>query len=118
MIDIEARLRNWQAWGKDKPHYQRCKSLEGNYKAPPVWEAPKLKSEVDIKDALIIERCVIKLPEKNKMVLVVDVMYPHLLINERFAKTCTIIGISRKTEVFSDYLKQSKIMLRNLLTQR
>ena len=112
---IESRLNNWQAWGIDKPHYQRCKSLEGNYKAPPVWEAPALRTEIDLNDALKIERCVIQLPQKHKMVLVTQYMYKYLLINERFNVTCNKIGISRKHEVFDDYLAKSKDMLANLL---
>ncbi len=115
MTDIEARLNNWQAWGKDKLHYQKCKSLEGNYKPPPVWEAPHLRTEIDLKDALEIERAVIKLPEKHKMVLVTAYMYKHLLINGRFNKTCNIIGISRKAEVFDDYLAKAKLMVENIL---
>lgn len=115
MIDIEARLNNWQSWGKDRAHYKRCMSLEGNYKAPPVWEAPPLKTHIDINDAKILEDSIITLPKKYKEVLVVQYMYPYLLINERFAKTCTIIGISRKSEVWNDYLKQSKLILANLL---
>ena len=113
--DIEARLDNWQQWGKDRAQYQKTKSLEGNYKAPPVWESPALRAEIDVNDALKIERAVIHLPEKYKMVLVVSKMYPYLLINSNFARTCTIIGISRKAEVFDDFLTKSKLMLCNLL---
>jgi DNA-directed RNA polymerase specialized sigma54-like protein len=114
-MDIESRINNWREWGRDKPHYQRCKSLEGNYKPPPIWHAPKPKFNIDLKDALTVERCVIRLPHKHKMVIVVNEMYPQYLINEHFARTCTKIGISRKPEVFADYLANAKIILRNLL---
>jgi hypothetical protein len=115
-MNIDERLNNWQSWGKDKAHYQRCMSLEGNYKPPPVWHAPALKVEVDINDAKLVENSVITLPKKYKEVIVVQYMYPYLLINERFNKTCNIIGISRKADVWNDFLKQSKIILQNLLT--
>lgn len=114
-MDIEPRLINWQAWGIDKPQYKRCKSLEGNYKAPPVWEPPALRAEIDLNDALKIERCIIQLPLKHKMVITVSYMYKYLLINERFNRTCNIIGISRKHEVWEEYLKQSQHMVENLL---
>jgi hypothetical protein len=116
-MDLEARLLNWQAWGKDRAKYQRCLSLEGNYKPPPVWHAPALKVEVDIIDAKLVEDYIITLPKKYKEVLVVQYMYPYLLINERFNDTCNIIGISRKSHVWNDFLKQSKIILQNLLSQ-
>jgi hypothetical protein len=118
MTDIEALLLNWQAWGKDKAKYQRCMSLEGNYKPPPIWHAPALKVEVDINSAKALEDLIITLPKKYKEVLAVQYMYSYLLINERFAKTCTIIGISRKAEVWDDYVKQAKIILMNLLTNK
>lgn len=113
--DIEPRLENWRQWGKDRPQYHKTRSLEGNYKAPPVWESPALRAEIDVNDALKIECAIILLPEKYKMVLVVSKMYPYLLINSNFAKTCKIIGISRKAEVFDDFLLKSKLMLINLL---
>jgi hypothetical protein len=115
-MDLESRLLNWQSWGKDRAHYQRCMSLEGNYK-PEFPHPPKLKADVDIIDAKLVEDNVITLPKKYKEVLVVQYMYPYLLINERFNKTCNIIGISRKSEVWNDFLKQSKIILQNLLTK-
>jgi len=117
MTDLEPRLINWKLVFKDKPQYQRAKSLEGNYKAPPVWEAPALKHTPDLNDAILIEKMVIQLPEKHKMVLVTQYMYPYLLINSGFAKTCTKIGISRKSEVFEEYLAQSKNIILNLLTR-
>jgi hypothetical protein len=118
MTDIEQRLNNWRLCFKDKPHYKRTASLEGNYKPPPVWEAPSIKIPIDLNDALVIEKAVTALPDKHKMVLVVSTMYPYLLINSAFYKTCHIIGISRRPEVFDDYLKKSKIMLANILHSR
>lgn len=105
-------------------------SLEGNYKEPPLTKEQKeyleqtgqiFESKVraklvkDLKDALEVERAVIKLPDKHKKVLVCDYMYHYLLINRRFNKTCNNIGISRKHEVWEDYLAKAKLMVENIL---
>lgn len=131
MSDIEARLENWRICLKDTAKYSKAMSLEGNYKEPPLTKeqkdileksgqtfesAPNARAVKDLKDAFIVERAVIKLPHKHGLVLVCDYMYSYLLINGKFNRTCNAIGISRKPEVFADYLSQAKIMLRNLLT--
>lgn len=126
-ITIESRLENWRICFKDKPQYNKTKSLEGNYKEPEQskedkelegYDAPTTARPVlDINDAIKVERAVTRLPLKFKMVLVCEYMYPYLLTNNRFPKTCTIIGISRKAEVFEDYLKRAKLMVENNLTK-
>jgi hypothetical protein len=126
---IDNRLENWRICFKDKPQYNKTKSLEGNFKETEKrtdelgneiegYDAPtQSKPVLDLNDALRIERAVIKLPDKHKLVLVCNYMYPYLLTNNRFPKTCTIIGISRKAEVFDDFLKKSKTMLENILNR-
>lgn len=126
--DLDARIENWRICFKDRQQYKTTGSLEGNYKEPPVTKEmlelignqtfevqARAKVALDINDAIKVEKAVINLPDKHKKVFVTQVMYPYLLINSRFYKTCQIIGISRKEEVFNDYLKDAKIMLHNLL---
>jgi hypothetical protein len=130
MTDLDARLDNWKQCLKDRPHYKRAMSLEGNYKEPPVTKemldilvkqgevfektAAARLSPNEI-DALAIERAVISLPEKHRKVIVHEYMYPHKLHNDWFYKTCKTIGIGRSHDVFNEYLHQSKKMLCNLL---
>lgn len=124
---IENRLENWRICFKDKPQYHKTKSLEGNYKEPPQtkeegeqegYDAPtQAKPVLDINDAIKVERAVVSLPLKHKLVLVCNYMYPYLLTNNRFTKTCTVIGISRKAEVFDDYLKKAMLMVENKLNR-
>ena len=133
MSDIEARLDNWRICLKDTAKYSKAMSLEGNYKEPPLTKeqkdileksgqtfesAPNAKAVKDLKDAAIVESAIIQLygeSRKHCLVLVCDYMYSYLLINGKFNKLCNRIGISRKPEVFADYLSQAKIMLKNIL---
>jgi hypothetical protein len=127
--DLELRINNWRLVFKDKPQYRKAGSLEGNYvekltkeqeeelkKQSQVFERRATpRPSLDLNDAIQVERAVISIPMKHKMVLTVSVMYPYLLYNDNFYKTCRIIGISRKTEVFDHFLQQSKHMLENIL---
>lgn len=128
MSDIENRIENWRICFKDNHQSFKTGSLEGNYKQPPVTKEmlELVKDEVfenvvtarhtiDINDAIKVERAVIDLPTKYKMVLVVDTMYKYLLNGSHFRKTCKIIGISIDSAVFDDYLKKAKTMLENSL---
>ena len=130
MTDIDSRLENWRICLKDTAKYNKAMSLEGNYKEAPLTKEQKeyleqtgqtfeaktrAKPVKDLKDAFIVERAVIHLPEKHKLVLVCNYMYSYLLINGIYNKTCNAIGISRKAEVFDDYLKKAKLMVENNL---
>lgn len=123
---LENRLENWRISFKDKPQYHKTKSLEGNFKEQPTRDEQgniiegydadtQPKQSLDLNDALKIERAVIRLPHKFKMVLVCSYMYPYLLTNNRFTRTCNIIGISRRAEVFDDHLNRAKMMVENIL---
>ena len=129
---IDELIENWRLAFKDRPQYSKTKSIEGGYKDPPISKEIKAyleangevfetstytKPPINLKLAIDIEKSVIKLPMKYKLVLVCDTMYPYLLINQKFPRTCMAIGISRKKEVFDDYLKQSKIMLWNIFNK-
>jgi hypothetical protein len=127
--DLELRINNWRLVFKDKPQYRKAGSLEGNYvekltkeqeeelkKQSQVFERRATpRPSLDINDALKIERAVIELPVKHKMVLVVNVMYPYLLINNTYYQTCRIIGISSAKGIYDSYLEKSMHMLDNIL---
>lgn len=127
-MDIEARIENWRICFKDNHHSFKTGSLEGNYREPQITKEMlelvkdevfenkvTAKRTIDINDAIKVERAVIALPIKYKMVLVVDTMYHYLLNGSHFRKTCKIIGISIDSAVFDDYLKKAKIMIENSL---
>lgn len=71
MIDEaqEKRLANWVRWCRSNPARAHCMSIEHRYKAPPCWEAPEPRFEVDILDAVLIEKAVIGLPAMYKAAL-------------------------------------------------
>ena len=127
-MNIDARIENWRLYFKDRPRISKIGSLESNYKEPPVTKEMldalkdqvfevklSVRPSIDVNDAIKVEKAIIKLPMKYKMVLVVNEMYPYYLHGSNFRKTCKTIGISIDNTVFDSYLLKSKIMLENIL---
>lgn len=77
----EQRLENWKNWARPHKKYRVTTSLEGRYKAPPVWHPPEAKVFVDINDALEVERAIIRLPAKYKNLIVYKYITPYLNLN-------------------------------------
>lgn len=76
-----ARILNWATWARDHKIIPiSCKSLEASYKSPPVWDYPQLKAEIDILDAIEIEKILTAptFPKANMACIVYSHIYPWL----------------------------------------
>lgn len=110
--DLEAIFRNWARWVRDRGYRkQHCYSIEGRYRSPQHWNPPEPRPpEVDIFQALKVEKIVIRLPNKYKVLLV-----------GHFVKLSNPMSICRKIAIrFNDYdatLQMAKIMVRNNLVE-
>lgn len=78
MAIVEERLRNWASWAKTLPTYRVTKSLEGRYRAPAQWEAPRPAKFIDLNDALKIERAIIGVPQPYKAIIIYSLIHPYI----------------------------------------
>lgn len=76
--NTKERLENWKRAFISHPHYRVTASLEGRYKSPQHWDAPQAKIDIDINDALSVERVVIKLPALHKAILKYNYFTPFI----------------------------------------
>lgn len=75
------RLQNWKRAFKDHPHYRVTPSLEGRYKCPQCWEEKQIQEPIDINDALLVEKAVINLPDKNKAIIKYNYFTPYIALH-------------------------------------
>ena len=66
--DIVMELENWRRWatGRTNSSRNRCKSLESRYKSTDVWEGKQVTIEINILEAVEVEKIISGLPVKNK----------------------------------------------------
>jgi hypothetical protein len=62
------RLENHKRAFKDHKQYRITPSLEGRYKSPQCWEAREPSVQVDMIDAINVERAIIGLPSLYKAI--------------------------------------------------
>jgi hypothetical protein len=72
-VDVDTRLSEWARWCRSgrfrKP--QRCRSAEGLYRAPPMYDPPPIRSTpANIDHVLQVERAVVTLLDPFRLVLV------------------------------------------------
>lgn len=63
------RLANWRRAFKDHRNYRVTPSLEGRYRSPQCWEAREPSIQVDMIDALKVERAIVGMPKLYKAIL-------------------------------------------------
>lgn len=114
-MEFDQRLDNWARWARPHRKYRRTFSLEGRYRPEDseVWEPEQPHVEVDIKDALEVEKQVIKLPKKHMLTLVYCTIYFWTVRDKTLYSVCRKIGIHPNK--IEDYEKVAKIMLENRL---
>jgi len=119
-MTTESRILNWATWartGKIIP--LSCESLECNYLSPPCWEYPELKAEIDILDAIIVEKVLIgeTFPKANMACIVYSNVYPYLNFTGALRKINRFrIGLSSiNPSNFADFERKSEMMLNNRL---
>lgn len=114
-MEFDQRLDNWARWARPHKNYRRTFSLEGRYKpeASEVWEPEQPHVEVDIKDALEVERAIIGLPKKHKLTLVYCYVYFWTVRDKLLYPVCRKIGINPTK--LEEYEKVALVMLENRL---
>jgi hypothetical protein len=114
---IELRLENWSRWARTRKVYPgSCRSLESRYRSPQWWEPRDLHVSPDINDALAIEKGLIRMPERNRNILV----YAYLKKGYDFDLFCSKHKIRGSREVtksqqFEIDQRTSENMLRNIV---
>ena len=110
---------NWSTWARNRQIIPvSCKSLECNYKAPPMYDYPHLKAEIDLKEALWVERTLVNptFPKASMAAIVYAHVYPWRRLEAALRK---INGFKPpryvKPQTFDDFLKDSQRILFNRL---
>lgn len=65
--EIVSDMENWRRWviGRTTRH-SRCQSLESRYRSTDVFEGNQVRIQINILEAVEVEKIICKLPEKNK----------------------------------------------------
>ena len=114
---IVTRLENWSRWARTRKTYPgSCRSLESRYRSPQHWEPKELYVAPDINDALEIERGLIKMPTRNRSILV----YAYLKSGYDFDLFCSKHRIrgsreATKSQQFEIDQRTSEHMLQNIV---
>lgn len=119
-MDIEARVENWVAWARTNTASSvACRSLERNYKSPQHWNYPELKAEIDVNDALVIEKTLTSytFPKFNMAIIVYSQVYPWLNMDGALRKINRFRGsqLYANKDNFKDLEKKSLKILQNRL---
>lgn len=66
-LDIHARLEAWSRWVRVRPHGWQVAPMFRQYRSKAwQWEMPDVKAQVNIPDAVEMEKAVSQLPEKHR----------------------------------------------------
>ena len=68
--EIASEIDNWRRWlisGNGGKHC--CRSLEGRYISTDVWEGKQPTTQINILEAIEVEKIVVLLPKKNKQAM-------------------------------------------------
>ena len=68
-MNIDATLRNWGSWARERPIYGHCHSIEHRYRSPQCWNEVLPKVLIDPLQALETERVMRFLPRKHRLAL-------------------------------------------------
>lgn len=117
--EFERKLFNWAAWARDRQIIPvSCKSLESQYKSPPIWYYPELRVEVDLNSALEIERILVgqTFPKAHMIAIVYAHVYPWRDLRGALRRINKFNPPSYvKEHTFEDFLKDSTRILFNRL---
>lgn len=65
--EIASEIENWRRWAIGRSRQlSRCQSIESRYKSTDVFEGIQAKVQINIIEAVIIEKIIRTLPKKNK----------------------------------------------------
>lgn len=106
---IHDRLVNWGKWARNKPQYGHCLSIEHRYRSPQCWWPEEPRNEIDLLDALRVERVMRHLPDMHRAAL----RYKYVIgIGEQ--GICNRLRV--KPYLWGFILSHAQLMVRNLLT--
>lgn len=111
------RLENWARWARThKVIPVSCKSLESRYRPPPCWHRPELKVEVNKLDAVEVEKGLIKMPKRERDIIV----YSYLKSSYHFDAFCSKHKIRgdkhlNKSEAFQMAEDRAVVMLTTVM---
>lgn len=65
--EIASEIENWRRWAIGRSNQLgKCQSIESRYKSTDVFDGKQAMIQVNILDALVIEKIIRTLPKKNK----------------------------------------------------
>jgi hypothetical protein len=118
---LELRMLNWVSWVRSGGgRAGSCRSLESRYRAPPMYDYPTLRCEVDLKDAITIEQALVNptFPKASMAAIVYWYAYPGLHLSAALRKINAFKPAEYvKPTTFDAFFKRSMRMLHNRLRQ-
>ena len=68
--EVEDFMSNWERWIRvHKVEPVRCVGLESKWKSPQVWQGVEPKCEINLLEAVAVEKIICQLPERNRMAI-------------------------------------------------
>jgi hypothetical protein len=118
-MDIEHRILNWSYCVRDRNIVPiSCKSLESNFKAPPMYDYPSLRVEPDINDAIKVEKTLTAptFPKQSMAIIVYAHVYPRLNFYAALRKInrFKVHSVVNKHN-FDEHLRKAHLILENRL---
>jgi len=69
--EYQRLINQWARWSRETFRYGHCGSIEHKYLSPQCWESPEPRPpEINLKEVMQVERAVIQLPDKHRIVLI------------------------------------------------
>lgn len=106
------RLVEWGRWGRTKPAYGHCASIEHRYRSPQCWYPPEARPpEPDLWAAVAVEKTMRHLPEDHRKALVfcyVRQMRPEMCWQR----------LKLRPYLLGERMRRARLMVRNLLFNR
>lgn len=109
---LNPEMVNWGHWAvSGNGGRGHCHSLEGRYRPPPCWNPPDPPVIIDHARAVLIERALVKTPEKHRQALVL--WYAYRLSAHGIGRKCGV----RIGEI-DPFMRTALNMVENLLTHK
>ncbi len=68
--EVEGFMTNWERWVRVRKHEPvRCVGLESKWRAPDVFDGTQPQCEINILEAVEVEKIICKLPERNRLAI-------------------------------------------------
>lgn len=119
--DIESRMQNWVRWCTTWGGYPRgtsedsaaraCRiAYEEKHGPAPSGSASEERRDIDEQDAMLIERSLWKLPNRQR-----DILRLHYVRRRAWYDICRIVGIAVRRRGFADRLAEAQAALQSVV---